>query len=754
MFRFLRVILLLLIFPLGACRAENRLEKLTILRAGYPRAFFFRATEGFARARRLPFEEWSDTFRRLNGIMGKALDEEVPHTSTNCIPYFTRFKRMHPEQAVLLHFNGNARDPRFDAGEFFAGHWLYYNGCLITKDLPAEEGESIIHVEDTSLFRTQMGRYGDKNEDLGICAIGSDGKPDWSVSEQVELLDINHEQRTLRVKRGAFGTKPLAFKARKAYIAAHVTEGPWGKRSNLLWFYNYSTACPRDSKGRTCADVLVEDLAKRFLKGGELECFDGLEFDVSHFGRMKVRAARRDWDVNADGKPDGGIIDGINTYGIGVFRFHQKLRERLGDDFLILADGGSPSSQRSFGILNGIESEGFPTLKDYRLDEWSSGLNRHFYWRDNARKPALNYVNHKFVEPVRGIKGKVRRVETPFSISRLIFAACMFTDSAITYSLSCPAEEGERYGIYDELRMGTEGKINYLGKPLGAPIRMALRSPDLLNGAGRKPTPAFLKKFESDDAEIALSPSRQAVKIRGKNDSNAEMSWRLVGIEVPSGDVFVHFTVRVEPMRGYPSAIARLLTVGLRREGELMTPRPPVTGMALRGKKEEPINPETRAIVRDLREIEIEGETRLGYFVHPPYVGGCGYVFWQTDATVPERKPILQFYTGLRRARSKSDGITYRVVLIADGKEHEIFSNHQASYGWEAHTASLNPWRGKTVTLKFIADCGSADNTIADHGAWAEVLIRSEGEQWRPVAHKPYMTWAGGKEFDAGFYWR
>jgi len=215
--------------------------------------------------------------------MGKTLDEEIPGRSAN-IPHFTRFKKAHPEQLVLLHYNGNARDPRDMTSEFWAGHWVYYTGCRTTCDVPAAGGECDVHVENPALFRVNMGRYRDKNGDVGICMLDDQGRPDWHRAEQCELLSIDPKRKVLRVKRGCFGTEPRAFPAGRAYVAAHATEGPWGQRNNLMWYYNYSTRCPRDGKGRSCVDVLVDDVARRFAKSGELAAYDGLEFDVLHHG--------------------------------------------------------------------------------------------------------------------------------------------------------------------------------------------------------------------------------------------------------------------------------------------------------------------------------------------------------------------------------------------------------------------------------------------------------------------------------------
>jgi len=159
---------------------NGRLGALAVLGDQYPGAFFFRQSEAMAAQKNMPYERWERTFERLMGIEGKVLDEEVVGRSAKNIEFFTRFKRRHRDQLVLLHFNGNARDPRWASGRFCAGHWLYFNGARVASDVPAEEGETEIHVEDARLFRVNMGRYRDKNEDVGLCLLDADGEPDWS----------------------------------------------------------------------------------------------------------------------------------------------------------------------------------------------------------------------------------------------------------------------------------------------------------------------------------------------------------------------------------------------------------------------------------------------------------------------------------------------------------------------------------------------------------------------------------------------
>jgi hypothetical protein len=447
---------------------------LDILTAGDPRAFYFRFAEGAAAQKANTFEKWDASFSRLMGIEGKTLEEEVPGRSIRNIDFFTRFKKLHPTQLVLLHYNGNARDPRDNHGKFFAGHWIYYNGARILADLPAAPGESVIRVSDATLFLTNMGLNKSSNEDIGLCELTVDGKPDWSRSEQVQLLTVDRAANTITVRRGAYDTLPRAFPANKAYAAAHVTEGPWGLKSNLIWHYNHSLACPKDATGRTANDILVDDLGSHFE--GDLAAFDGLEFDVLHNDAGKTRG-KRGPDTDADGRPDEGILDGRNVYGEGTTDFIRKLRTRLGDSKLILADGWNATDQRAFGLLNGIEAEGWPHLRDYQVNDWSGGLNRQRFWVANSRPPSFSYINHKF--NIQGERPNGDSQLVPMNIHRLVFAGAMFTDSAICFSIRPPAVPGDLAPVWDELQMGSQHRLGWLGKPRGPAVHLAARQPDV-----------------------------------------------------------------------------------------------------------------------------------------------------------------------------------------------------------------------------------------------------------------------------------
>jgi hypothetical protein len=356
----------------------------------------------------------------------------------------------------------------------------------------------------------------------------------------------------------------MAFPAGKAYAAAHVWEGPWGRKSNLMWFYNYATVAPRDTQGRSASDVAIDELVKWYSPDGELGAFDGLEFDVLFFHNrynadLRNPKSGRGMDVNADGKIDQGMFDGIDAYGLGVLNFCRRLRERFPKDKILMADGMSERNQRAFHILNGIESEGFPHLRDLTMHDWSGGLNRHFYWRDHARKPIFNYINHKYTKPDPKTRLPVRP-KIPFGVHRLSFAAAVFTNSAICYSFPPEPQPGEMIGIWDEFRKGTENELGWLGRPTSPVVRLAVQGEDLLAGKGIFISDDFLSQFR--DNNLSFTRDGKSVKISNKR-TDTEIKFRLIGLTLNGPDLFLQFIIRAQTMRGYPSNVPRLMRVRL-----------------------------------------------------------------------------------------------------------------------------------------------------------------------------------------------
>lgn len=725
------------------------LSTLRVLSDAYPRAYFFRYAESLAAHPRVSYEQWEACVGRLMGIEGKVLDEEVPGRSVRNIDFFTRFKARHPEQLVLLHYNGDGRDPRDHIERFFAGHWLYYPGAIIGADVPAADGETEIRIGRPELFLTAIGRYGNSNDDVGLCDLDAQGRPNWSRSEQVQIVSVDAKQKRIRVRRACYGSGARAFAAGRAYAAAHVTEGPWGAKSHLLWCYNYATCCPRDARGRTCADVLSDELAERFAPRGALAAFDGLEFDV--LNNQPMGGGQRLADADADGRPDRGWVGGLNSYGIGVVEFCRLLRRKMGPAKLILADGMSVVNQRAAGIINGIESEGWPILNDWEIRDWSGGLNRHFFWSQNAAPPVLNYINHKFVTPGPE-RGREIQPEVPSAVHRLVMAAAMFTDSAVCYSFVPPKPPGELLGIWDELQKGSERQPGWLGRPLGPAVRLAERDGDMLCGLRGA---QLLGRLRGRDVRLAVDGDR--VRVTTCDPKATRLRLRLIDVPCRGPDLLVTTTLRGDSMRGYPREMPRLAWLGITDPGEQLTEAEmPATGMAVRGRAETALATESGAAVRWLPRADLGGQTHAAYLVHPPYRGGVGYTFWQRDTEV-SRGAELVLFTGMgERSPGRSDGVTFRIMIAelhggTPGTYRRLMEHSQVASQWIEHRVPLAEWAGKRVRLKFVSDCGPKDNAVADHSYWGDVATLVSDPANPASRPEQFMTWVNDRPLASRF---
>ncbi len=734
--------------------SANQVPELAVLGPEYPRAFFFRSSENGAYRQNASYERWAGEYGRLMGIMGKCLDEEIVGRGRLNPEWYSRFKRDHPGQAVLLHFNGNARDPRYATERYFAGHWVYRGAVKILSDVPAEEGETEIRVADAGGFRIGGGRYRISNDDVALFGVTADGRHDWSRCEQVQLLSADARAGTIRVRRGCYGTRPLAFKAGVSRAAAHQVEGPWGRDNHLLWYYNFSSLCPRDEEGKSCADRLVEELGRWFGRGGVLEALDGLEFDVM-FNETQG-------DTDGDGVEDGGVVGGLNVYGIGMAGFAKALRERLGPGRIIQGDGalgpGGAASQRAFGFLNGIESEGWPDLRDWRVDDWSGGLNRHLFWQANAFAPAFSYINHKWVEGVPGQPGETRNVEVPFSRHRLAFAGAMFCDAAVTYAYMPPAGKGMPVGLWDELVCGVEGRPGWLGRPLGPAVRLAAGEPDRLAGAGAPAGQALAGRIRGA-VNVAVTP--EGVVVRAAGPAAGEVAFSIRDVPAGSADFTVFLTASAAPRAGYPEGMARFAEVGVAGDGvPLSSAQPEAVGMCLRGAGEAALESATGALARYQREAKVGGAVLSAVAVHPPFKACKGAVFWCRDVEVPAGAE-LRFSLGMGpRAPERSDGVWYSVHVAAlDGGQagvyEKVFEETTKAHAWLPRAVPLAQWAGRRVSLKFVADCGPNDHATTDQGYWGDVKLVPAGVPEAGLTPpQSRMTWLNARPFDAAFYFR
>ena len=123
---------------------------------------------------------------------------------------------------------------------------------------------------------------------------------------------------------------------------------------------------------------------------------------------------------------------------------------------------------------------------------------------------------------------------------------------------------------------------------------------------------------------------------------------------------------------------------------------------------------------------------------------------------MPVEEAFLQFFTGVRRAPADSDGVTFAVEIQSEGETALLYRAHQTTGAWERHEVSLAPWKGQSVCLRFITDCGPDDNTTADHAFWGDVRIVPPQELPMPPLRIPasIMAWAGEQPSEAVFYFR
>jgi hypothetical protein len=356
------------------------------------------------------------------------------------------------------------------------------------------------------------------------------------------------------------------------------------------------------------------------------------------------------------------------------------------------------------------------------------------------------------MEPRKSAKDDERVIRPPLNITRLVMAGGCFTDSAFTYAILPPKSGRYHIGIYDELKMGTANRLHWLGKPLAPPARLALRAPDLFGG----------KSAQRLCVEQAKLDTREdgTLKITAPKPGAENLTLLVPAVALPEGDLFIHFRVKADPMKGYPAAISRLAWVGWRHAGDLMQQPPLATGMTLSARQDEPLRAGTGASFRIADPASIAGKTHRAYGVHPPFRNAKGSMFWETMAAIPADKPRLTFFSGLTdQAKGKSDGVGLKVEVRRDNGAEEVLSLHHREKQWVARSADLSRWAGQTVRLRFTTDPGPAGNTVADHAFWGDVRIESgetpiAGRDKLALTPQRIMTWANGEWFESGFYFR
>lgn len=532
---------------------------LPALTGPWPRVVQFRQVENTRRY--ASYEEWAARASQSLGFIAQAIPDQLSdHVEGDLdlnAAWFDRFKREHPDRLVLIHINGLSQVNAYRLMDAEPCHWLYFEGARVANALPAESGESELQVSRADLFVLDTGFSKDRPDDLGLCALGPDGRPDWNRAEYARLVSIDADRGVIRVQRGLYGSTPRAFAAGQTYVAALVNWGPWGGEGYLEWQYNFSTLAPRDPRGRRGLEMYLDYFKKFFGPGGPLARADGIAFDVLYLNpQLTPRNARgRLPDFDADGRGDDPLAD--RSYAAGLDEFFRALRPAVGRDLILTSDAQDLTNQRSFFVLNGAESENWPGNQDPDTRDWSTGLNRSVFWDQFAREPKFNYLNHKITAPTLA-RGTAREKKVPFrvlpfNIHRLRFTSALFTHSVLTQNVDVASD----FGFWDEFVAGREQRPGWLGQPRGPMVRLAAQTaPDLLAGAGAPPAPALPERLRPVHASFHRADGALQVRSPG---GGGDLRFVLTGLSVPGPDLTVFLTARGAPLPGFPDNYARLL---------------------------------------------------------------------------------------------------------------------------------------------------------------------------------------------------
>ena len=319
------------------------------------------------------------------------------------------------------------------------------------------------------------------------------------------------------------------------------------------------------------------------------------------------------------------------------------------------------------------------------------------------------------------------KADVPFNAHRLVFAAALYTDSAVCYSTAPEADQDGKFGVWDELWAGKERKRGWLGRALGPAVHLAEKEEDIVEG-------------RQEDLRQNATGTK----------------FRLSDVPCSREDLVVAVTASAEPMEGYPDSMARLMHVSAGQGFDLSDGADVVTGMRLRGKAFTQVDTQSGARVTFGDKFTLSDVTMPGCTVHPPYRNGTGLVYWQREVDLPA-DPTLVFHTGMgEKAPGRSDGVVFQVqVADADDSQlrwSQVFEHQQVKSEWMRHVVSLAQFKGKRLVVRFVADAGPRDNATTDHGYWGNIRLVNGPAPATLAPAQRTMSWCNGEPFTSYFY--
>ena len=214
-------------------------------------------------------------------------------------------------------------------------------------------------------------------------------------------------------------------------------------------------------------------------------------------------------------------------------------------------------------------------------------------------------------------------------------------------------------------------------------------------------------EFTVKDGETTLKPQKGAYSFRVKPVATAELA--------TADSVAEDFLVDAyQPSASLPAS-----------NRHLSLPRARWTGFCLRGGTEQTLDGgSSGASFGGPCGVMCGGVAKSGYVTHPPFLHGTGYVCSMWRLKLPTDPVRLKAFVGLSDGHGTSDGVTFKVVVTDEkGVRTEVASLHNDKVAWEPIEADLSRWRGQTVRLTLISDCGPANNCGCDWSCWGDVRL-------------------------------
>ena len=441
----------------------------------------------------------------------------------------------------------------------FPGYWTYDAGTDSTSPMPADKQVFRVGVQDMTPFAlnthpqaVQLGGKPSYRKDVVIYPRDESGEPDWLDAEFATIVESDLGNKTLTFRR--WETSERSWPARPAgvYIAPNSSlivrsgfEDIWVKYLNLSdveyfsrFLPNLTRFCPRDPRtGLNAAEWLALHYIN--VKKDYYATLDGYVFDVSAgtfhpSDRISMRA-----DCDNDGRPDYFYFDNLDFWALAMYDFADALRngvegkfEGLGDDVIFVTDSNMNEEARFFDLYNGAEYE-FGIIMPYlkRDHEYSGNLDRYLLWTTMAREPRMSYIHNKF--PVdsyhSGDEGDLAFYMHDNYYRLDMATACMGTgyvgkeigrpgghpavgypqreEQIAKYKTTLPLE-------WDEYDCGEEETYNWLGMPVGEPVRITEHLGENLFDGKTRQTDPVLEVDEGYVSRVEFFPATESHKVR------------------------------------------------------------------------------------------------------------------------------------------------------------------------------------------------------------------------------------------------